>query len=259
LGYTRIHVVAYAARAEGIQNLISGLPGKPQSRARAFKKKVKVVYHRAISGIAFEGWSEQDAHLLLQINLKYARKFRIPRYARVGFGKSMANIVFSHGCPNNAFGLLWKNGTGYQPLFPGRVIPLELRPAFSGAEATSSLRMLTGASHGSFGDLQHLRGKDAVVMLLILCALRRRIKKRERICSVTGLGPTLVAQTLATAVTHGYVTAEDRISELGRVTLRKLEELHSAPADGYPLRDTLPTLKSFQYFPKSLRAGQSST
>lgn len=55
----------------------------------------------------------------------------------LGFGNGATNLIFEHGCPNNAPVVLWSpgkriqpRGERFQPLFPNRGIPTELRPAF---------------------------------------------------------------------------------------------------------------------------------
>jgi hypothetical protein len=52
----------------------------------------------------------------------------------VSFGKQLSPIVFQHGCPNNAPGIFWCEGTkstrNFFPLFPNRSIPETLYPLF---------------------------------------------------------------------------------------------------------------------------------
>jgi hypothetical protein len=55
----------------------------------------------------------------------------------LGFGNGATNLIFEHGCPNNAPVVLWSpgkrlppRGEKFQPLFPNRGIPTELRQAF---------------------------------------------------------------------------------------------------------------------------------
>ncbi len=54
-----------------------------------------------------------------------------------GFNNGGSNLIFEHGCPNNAPVILWAQGrkplrseTRFRPLFPNRGIPTELREAF---------------------------------------------------------------------------------------------------------------------------------
>ncbi len=51
--------------------------------------------------------------------------------AHIGFQNSFGGIVFEHGCPNNLPEILWKKKRGWNPLFPRRFIPIELKPSFS--------------------------------------------------------------------------------------------------------------------------------
>jgi hypothetical protein len=57
---------------------------------------------------------------------KRTRREQIP----MGFGGGAVGMIFEHSCPNNSPVVLWSNGPKYEPLFPNRGIPVELKPAF---------------------------------------------------------------------------------------------------------------------------------
>ena len=48
----------------------------------------------------------------------------------LGFGEGGCNIVFQHGCPNNAPLVLWQSTKRFRPLFPDRGIPVALQQYF---------------------------------------------------------------------------------------------------------------------------------
>jgi hypothetical protein len=52
------------------------------------------------------------------------------RSGGLGFGEGGCNIVFQHGCPNNAPLVLWEGAKRFRPLFPDRGIPAALQQYF---------------------------------------------------------------------------------------------------------------------------------
>jgi len=64
-----------------------------------------------------------------QLCSKYAKNTP-KRGAPLGVGDLMTQIIFQHGCPNNAPVVLWASGKNWKALFPNRGIPQELNSCF---------------------------------------------------------------------------------------------------------------------------------
>lgn len=76
---------------------------------------------------------------------KYATRHNL-RF-RGGYGKVYANVIFRHGCPNNAPSILHQGNSGWRPLFPDRRIPGDIvwrfgNTSFQGEAMTLEWRIL---------------------------------------------------------------------------------------------------------------------
>lgn len=60
----------------------------------------------------------------------------------LGFGEGGCNIIFQHGCPNNAPLVLWKGAKRFQPLFPDRGIPASLQQYFGQTQLLERAELL---------------------------------------------------------------------------------------------------------------------
>ena len=121
-GKIRFHVVAFARNSEAEKVIIDDMIGSDHPRRRYPKsQKIKFyshcIYRRADLR---QRWGTEFARILnLCKSVTAVRK----RW-RLGFRETMSNIIFFHSVPNNIPGVLWSKTEKWQPLFPGRVLPL---------------------------------------------------------------------------------------------------------------------------------------
>ena len=110
-GWTKLWIVAYAALEDGVKAVC----GRGYSMSP----------HRVRLATPSQSKGENFSPLMIELANKYGGT-RIP----LGVGGGAVAHVFEHGCPNNAPAILWAHGKRTKALFPGRGIPLDLKPAF---------------------------------------------------------------------------------------------------------------------------------
>lgn len=121
-GWVKVWIVGYGGVRDGVWNIQRC--GYKLSDAR-FRFVVPPTY-------AMVNFSEPILSFCSS-NAGRTNRSQIP----LGFNNGGANLIFEHGCPNNAPVILWAQGrkpsrseTRFRPLFPNRGIPTELREAF---------------------------------------------------------------------------------------------------------------------------------
>lgn len=121
-GWTKLWVVAYGALSDGVYAI-------ERCGYRLSENRIKLVTPKIYPGKylsdAVRAFCRRQAHRTIRSSIP------------LGFSNGGVNLIFEHGCPNNAPVVLWSMGKGYKPLFPNRGIPTELRPAF-GADTSST-------------------------------------------------------------------------------------------------------------------------
>jgi len=130
-GWTKLWIVAYGALSEGVWAIKRG-------GYRLSSNRFRLVTPAAYS-----------QRFLSEPVIEFCRgqAYRTIRSAiPLGFNGGAANLIFEHGCPNNAPVILWSMGRQYKPLFPNRGIPSELRAAFGVARSDIAPEILWNAS-----------------------------------------------------------------------------------------------------------------
>jgi hypothetical protein len=118
----------------------------------------------------------------------------------LGFGNGAVGMIFEHSCPNNAPVILWSKGYRYQPLFPSRGIPVELKSAFSQEDVNRPSNVLWDASQyrlalAMLHESNFERNKGSQWRLLLMLGLASRAGWEDsRIAGILGI-PIAVVQT----------------------------------------------------------------
>lgn len=172
---------------------------------------------------------------------------------RLGFKKTMAALIFEHGCPNNAPSILWapvSEGTVWCPMFPDRTVLLEESSAFpSDIMARDPIAILTELADDEEPELPPaILGKSVLGLTttMVLALIARGIRSRAALSYATGYDAIECASLLDRCVERGYLTATLRLTSDGRAELK--EELR-------PVRRSkwVPQRGEDGYYPQQLR------
>tara|TARA_R110001592_G_scaffold361501_1_gene672314 strand:+ start:7297 stop:8499 length:1203 start_codon:yes stop_codon:yes gene_type:complete len=118
-GWCKIWVISFAAHKSGLNHI--------NNRVRS----VSLNSFRLKLDITSSFINDNDD--LVKLCIKYGKKLTGDNSV-IGYGKQFTPIIFQHGCPNNAPGILWCEGTKskrtFKPLFSNRGIHQSLYPFF---------------------------------------------------------------------------------------------------------------------------------
>jgi hypothetical protein len=125
--WTKLWIVAYSGLDTGVRAVLHKGYGLTQERIRLATPVQK-------PGQFF-------TPLMLNFCRGYAKRTR-REHIPMGFGSGAVGMIFEHSCPNNAPVVLWSDGPKYEPLFPNRGIPVELKSAFYGEDVNRPSNVL---------------------------------------------------------------------------------------------------------------------
>jgi hypothetical protein len=115
-GWTQLWIVAYGGLESGIQTVANRGYQLSEGRIRLATPSQKPGQYLSPLMLGFCKAQAQRTHR---------------GHMAMGFGAGAVGMIFEHSCPNNAPVVLWSEGRKYQPLFPNRGIPDELKLLFS--------------------------------------------------------------------------------------------------------------------------------
>lgn len=248
LGWLTFHVVAYAITTEAEDAI------RRTVKCRSSRENVNVSFQYCVRpGASQTLWTQAQRLQLERIAGNYGNQHGIPLWARLGYQRGMSVIVFQHGCPNNAPGVLWHGTTTWRALFPNRAIPTDLYPLFgqTGAlyQPAALLRSLDAGevAQGAVFDAAGMFGQR---VLLVLAAVRRKHRTLDRLAQVTNLPQGVCQHVVGFCWRHGLIDDDHYLTERGRAELKNAGRL---------ARQWRPPQEKSQafYFPRTLRrAGQ---
>ncbi len=167
----------------------------------------------------------------------------------LGFSNGATNLIFEHGCPNNAPVVLWSpgkrfppRGEKFQPLFPNRGIPTELRQAFGAPTPEVAPEILWNARQYrlALSLLQEKRqGRQSGLWPLpVALGLASRSNwDDERIADAIGKPLLKVERLREIAVAIGTLQAQTReVTPFGRALLELIRAGAAEPANQTPRR-----------------------
>lgn len=239
----QFHLVAYAISEQAEAAILDAF----QSR-RAEWPRANVSFRFAKRpGVAPGRWRPDDEARILNLCIRYGQRGGIPWVDRQGHRQSMAMMVFAHGCPNNAPGILWRVTDRWPwPLFPNRVIPDELlRSAFGSGNPpenpTDGIRTPRSALDTSFEVNDPVR----IDMMRLLRLIRCRVRGEARLADILDISVASCEELLERCLRFGLTDIDNRLTELGRNELRQ--------ADAGNRISDIPPLTTEFYFPRQLR------
>ena len=165
-----------------------------------------------------------------------------------GYGHGGALMAFAHGVPNNAPLILHKKGRSWAPLFPARVTSTTRQHFPAHLDQESVRAHLMAMRHARLARAGRIEGAKPHVqnLLLVLAALSRPPRESEALSRKTGLTVLEVDAALKSALKHGWVDGQHRLTDSGHA---ELAQARTRP----PAEPVLATALPF-YYPKSLRA-----
>lgn len=176
---------------------------------------------------------------------KASKSIKVPA---LGFSQTGALIAYGHGIPNNSPVIFYKSSTQWSPIFPARVtnsLARELNPGERKVDHKVLLdrwnkRKLAASKWINSGNT------DAKNLVTIMASLHRPPRSEVAISARTQLDVDYVEKLLDIAQFHEWVSGSNRLTDEGKLLLKKLE------------RDEKPREIVFKdsnqlYFPSTLR------
>lgn len=158
----------------------------------------------------------------------YAARTRRP-WIPLGFGDGAVGMIFEHGCPNNAPVVLWSKGKKFNPLFPERGIPPELKPAFSQEDLNRPAQILWESSQyrlaiAMLREPKLERHQDSQWRLLLMLGLASRSRWDDsKIASTLGIPVANVIEQRLVAYRLNMLDSQTHIlTEFGRGLLERV-------------------------------------
>jgi hypothetical protein len=239
LGYIQFLAIAYSGTDTGLRRV---------RRARC-RPQTEIV--RSCPTYKTMPWPASIRDAFMQLCRKYARRTSRPRMG-LGYGGTMAALIFEHGSPNNAPAILWapsNDNRRWKPLFPDRtVLPPEASgfpPEIAGRDLTTVL-LEAGQKNLALSGALSRRGRTGATVLVVLALVAKGIRKVSALGYATGLSSRDCARVLDRCVRWGFLTQTYRVTAAGIAELRHARTITSATT-GIPPRG------EDDYYPKQLR------
>lgn len=210
-GLVKIHVVSFARPREAEAKIIAKIKVSDHGK-RKFRKSSKVNF---TSEMVYEtDWLEGRWGKNHQQVIQLCRsQTKVPKWARLGYGEVLANLVFYHSVPNNIPGVLWFSNDKWQGLMPGRAMPEWLLALI---EPTSLIASERGKSHS-----------DEVVRLLAL--IKRGVRSSRSIAARLGVDHKYAVGLLGGAQEMGLLTSQVRLTTAGLDRLKHVDSNRVLP------------------------------
>lgn len=237
----QIHFVAiaYSGTKAGIE------------RVRKLKSGPQIYIHRDCPTFDEMPWRQATRNAAISLCEHYgAHTSR--RGMRLGFGDSMAALVFEHGCPNNAPAIFWAPKHPkrcWHPLFPDRAVRNEQASAFPpDILARDPVTLLSDLTDQSEKVAAAVSGAPplGITATTVLALVASGVRSRAALGYATGYDRRACTDLIDECVARGYLTPTLRITAKGRA------ELGAAPDPGRR-RLWVPPKGEDTYYPHQLR------
>lgn len=196
----KIHIVSFARSYEAEKKILSIVGGKTKRhRKNNINKKIlfysQIRYHQ--NNYATR-WGDKYEDII-----SFCKKTQFNKNYKLGYKKSMSNIVFFHSIPNNLPGCLWNSNikTNYNALFSQRIVPPWLLELFSDQN-----QKLTSINRNIYS---------------ILFLIKKGLRKNTSIATRLNFDISLVNKYLAIAIQSGFINQNNRLTKTGNSVLIK--------------------------------------
>ena len=232
-GYIKFHIVAYGITEYGRKNILKSLGRKTVADGISF-------YDTGLTLTLDQMVDKSTLACLENVCVKYGKRAKMKWNFIKGFHGKLGSIVFTHGCPNNAAGILWNSTLDWKPLFPNRAIPQKILEQFVGKPRIEECSILL--SNLDAADLARskafLKGSNEEhSLLLVLSAIKKKFRKGHQISLATNIPKLKVEKLLERCREFGLLDKNNILTPSGRHGLRSasklklVEDIHCLPTD----------------------------
>ncbi|ARR57022.1 hypothetical protein HY78_02165 [Rhizorhabdus wittichii DC-6] len=221
------------------------------ARVRSLRSRPTIRIVRDCPTFAELPWHINIANELATLCRRYGRRTSRPGMA-LGFRKTMAALVFEHGCPNNTPSILWAppaDEGGWRPLFADRtVLPDEASAFPPDIMARDPVALLTDlAGHGEPTLPPAIQGPSPLgaAATTVLALVASGVRSRSALSFATGYNLRECTELLDRCTARGYLTATLRLTPAGRAELKEAGQV--------PEPRRLPARGEDDYYPTQLR------
>jgi len=231
-------VAAYAATEEGERKVLSR------------NRLVKVVsMERRPEGDA-NWWDEPTRRAIRSLCRRYAKRAKLDwRYAH-GVGGAQGTLIFEHACTNVLPAIFWMTSEAWQPLFPNRTIPLDMRPLFRNTSPSGViLGRLRKLGYKKIEERERAAAESLAlgVEMAAFLGAAARLRSTKRIAPFLGITFSECEALADSARQRGFLDEASLLTELGRAELARLRR--EAPREN----KNLPSNEERIYIPGQLR------
>lgn len=231
-GLVKINVVSYARTRESESKIIAKICGSDHGK-RKYRKSSKIEFtsEEVYSTDRLESrWGENYQSILDLCG----SQTKVAKWARLGYGSVMANVVFHHSVPNNLPGVIWLQSKNWNALFPERCLP-------------NWLPTLLDGQHQRTNENEPTELGASVDIVRLLALVKRGIRSTTTIGMRLNCDNKFALALLTRARFLGLLSEHDRLTTVG---LDLLKEKNFSIA--------LPTWDRALYIPSSWCAGQAT-
>jgi len=197
-------------------------------------------------------WHNEIGNAVISLCDRYGKLTSEPKMC-LGFKKTMAALVFEHGCPNNAPSILWAPGLegDRPPLFPARTVTPESASAFPpDIMARDPVAILSDLSKEEefYIPPPAVLGASplGITTISVLALAAQGVRSRAALSYVTGYDAHECGALLDRCIARGYLTGTLRLTAAGRAELGESVRPQPRPS-------RLPSRGEDAYYPKQLR------
>lgn len=232
-------VAAYAATEDGEQKVLHR------------NKLIDVVESERRPEADAHWWDNDTLRKIKSLCFRYAKRVKINKWHALGVGEMLGTLIFEHACTNVTPAILWKKTKTWEPLFPTRTIPLEMRPLFRLSKpAGRILRRLQKLGYKKLEEREKAATASPAlgVDMAAFIAAASRLRTTKRIAPFLGITFSECDELARVAQQNGFLDDGARLTELGR---EELSRLGRAPRQ---TEKKLPSNEEIVYIPGQLRA-----
>lgn len=227
-GWIKITVISYARPRGSESKILDNIRGSDHG-CRKFRKSIKVDF---VSEVVYEEkWLEERWGTNYKEVLELCRnQKKVMKWARLGYGDVLSNIIFYHSVPNNTPGILWFSNTKWQGLMADRALPGWLINLLNKDVCDEPLTQTISNN-----------------LLSLLVMVKKGVRNSTSIAARLNVDHHYASKLIEHATDLGFLTLNLRLTKVGLDTLKKTQKHNGLPKWDYGL-----------YIPSSWCAGQAN-
>lgn len=230
-GWIKITIICFARPKHSETNIIGNIRGSDHGY-RKFRKSSKIEF---VSEFVYDQkWlAERWGGNYEQIVTLCRGQTKVQKWARLGYGGVLSNLVFYHSVPNNIPGILWFSNKKWQGLMPNR--------ALSG--------WLIQLLNTDITDDYVASSRQAIsnIIFSLLKIIKKGVRSSSSIAIRLNVDHHYANKLIEHATNLGFLTLNLRLTKAGLDILKKSFESTALPKWDYSL-----------YIPNSWSAGQTN-